>query len=105
MNAIPALGRFRATILVAAAAVGLCGVPDLIDSAQSWIVHLGNVAAPLAGGDARRLRRASSARRIDVSALFDPNGPYRYLNGVNVAAVAAIAVGVGALLRALARRG
>ena len=33
--------------------------------------------------------------RIDVPALFDPNGRYRYLNGVNVAALAAVAVGVG----------
>jgi NCS1 family nucleobase:cation symporter-1 len=34
-------------------------------------------------------------RKIDVSALFDPNGPYRYLNGVNVPAFLAVAAGVG----------
>ena len=33
--------------------------------------------------------------QIDVPALFDPNGRYRYLNGVNVSAVAAVGVGVG----------
>ena len=33
-------------------------------------------------------------RRIDVPGLFDPNGPYRYLNGVNVAAFVAIGIGV-----------
>ena len=33
--------------------------------------------------------------RIDVPALFDPEGRYRYLNGVNAAALAAVAVGVG----------
>jgi nucleobase:cation symporter-1, NCS1 family len=33
-------------------------------------------------------------RQIDVKGLFDPNGPYRYLNGINVAAFAAIASGV-----------
>ena len=34
-------------------------------------------------------------QRIDVPALFDPGGRYRYLNGVNVAAFLAIAGGVG----------
>jgi len=33
-------------------------------------------------------------RQIDLPALFDPNGRYRYLNGVNVAAFVAIASGV-----------
>src|SRR5262249_59904966 len=48
VNTIPWLGRLRATILVAAAAVGPSAAPDVIDSAQKWIVHLGNGAAPLA---------------------------------------------------------
>jgi NCS1 family nucleobase:cation symporter-1 len=93
VNTIPVLGRLRATILVAAAAVALSAAPDVIDSAQKWIVHLGNVAAPLAAVmlvDYVVVKR----RRIDVSALFDPNGPYRYLNGVNVSAILAIAAGV-----------
>jgi cytosine permease len=93
VNTIPVLGRLRATILVAAAAVGLSAAPDVIDSAQKWIVHLGNVAAPLAAVmlvDYVVVKR----RRIDVSALFDPNGPYRYLNGVNVPAILAIGAGV-----------
>jgi NCS1 nucleoside transporter family len=94
VNTIPRLGRLWATILVAAAAVALSAAPDVIDSAQRWIVHLGNVAAPLAAVmfvDYVVVKR----RRIEVSALFDPNGPYRYLNGINVAAFAAIGVGVG----------
>jgi cytosine/uracil/thiamine/allantoin permease len=33
--------------------------------------------------------------RIDVPALFDPRGRYRYAWGVNLAAVAATALGVG----------
>jgi nucleobase:cation symporter-1, NCS1 family len=93
VNTIPVLGRLRATILVAAAAVGLSAAADVIDSAQKWIVHLGNVAAPLAAVmlvDYVVVKR----RRIDVSALFDPNGPYRYLNGVNVPAILAIGAGV-----------
>jgi NCS1 nucleoside transporter family len=94
VNTIPVLGRMRATILVAAAAVGLSAAPDVIDSAQRWIVHLGNVATPLAAVmlvDYVVVKR----RQIDVSALFDPNGPYRYLNGINVPAFIAVAAGVG----------
>ena len=75
-------------------AIGLSGLPDFVNHAQRWIVHLGNVAAPLAGVilvDYVVRKR----RRIDVAALFDPAGIYRYVNGVNVAAVAAVAGGVG----------
>jgi purine-cytosine permease-like protein len=93
VNSIPRLGRLWATILVAAAAVALSAAPDVIDSAQRWIVHLGNVAAPLAAVmlvDYVVVKR----RQIDVSGLFDPNGPYRYLNGVNLAAFVAIGTGV-----------
>jgi cytosine permease len=95
VNAVPRLGRLRATILVAAAAVGLSALPDFIEEAQSWINHLGNLGAPLAGvvlADYVVLKRM----RLDPAGLFDPDGPYRYARGVNVAAVAAIAVGAGA---------
>jgi NCS1 nucleoside transporter family len=93
VNSIPVLGRVRATMVVAAAAVALSAAPDVIDSAQRWIVHLGNVAAPLAAVllvDYAVVKR----RRIDVSALFDSSGVYRYLNGVNVPAFLAIGAGV-----------
>src|SRR6476469_3211739 len=93
VNSIPRLGRLWATIIVAAAAVALSAAPDVIDSAQRWIVHLGNVAAPLAAVmlvDYVVVKR----RQIDVAGLFDPNGPYRYLNGINVAAFAAVGSGV-----------
>jgi NCS1 nucleoside transporter family len=94
VNAIPALGRFRATVLVAAAAVALSAFPSFVDHAQRWITHLGNVAAPLTGvvlADYLLVQRT----RIDVPALFDPAGRYRYRSGVNVAALGAVAVGVG----------
>jgi NCS1 family nucleobase:cation symporter-1 len=94
VNTLPVLGRLRATILVAAAAVALSAAPDVIDSAQRWIVHLGNVAAPLAAVmlvDYVVVKR----QEIDIAALFDPNGPYRYLNGVNVPAFIAVGAGVG----------
>ena len=94
VNSAPALGRFRSTLIAAVVAVGLSALPDFVNHAQKWITHLGNVAAPLTGvvlADFVLLNHS----RIDVPALFDPNGRYRYLNGVNVSAVAAVGVGVG----------
>ena len=94
VNAVPRLGRLWATIAVAGAAIGLSAFPDFVNHAQRWITHLGNVAAPLTGvvlADYLVLKR----QRIDVPALFDPAGRYRYLNGVNVVAIAAIAGAVG----------
>lgn len=93
VNSLPRLGRFRATVAVAAAALALAAFPDFVNEAQKWITHLGNVAAPLAGvilADYVVLKR----RRIDVPELFAPRGRYRYLGGVNPAALAAVAVGV-----------
>ena len=93
VNSIPHLGRLRATLLVAAASVALSAFPDIVNHAQKWITHLRNVAAPLTGVilvDYLLLKR----QRIDVPALFDPKGRYRYLGGVNAAALAAVAVGV-----------
>jgi NCS1 family nucleobase:cation symporter-1 len=93
VNTLPPLGRIRATLLVAAGAVTLSGFPDFVNHAQRWITHLGNVAAPLTGvvlADYVIRKR----QRIDVPALFDPGGRYRYLNGVNVEAVVAFAAAV-----------
>ena len=93
VSSIPALGRVRATVLVGLAAIVLSAFPSLIEEAQSWITHLGNVAAPLAGvvlADYLVRQRG----RIEVGALFDPDGRYRYLRGVNVEAVAAVACAV-----------
>jgi NCS1 nucleoside transporter family len=94
VNAAPSLGRLRATVLVAAAAVVLSGFPSFVDHAQRWITHLGNVAAPLTGvvlADYLLVQHG----RLDVAALFDPGGRYRYRAGVNIAALLAIAIGVG----------
>jgi len=94
VNSIPRLGRLWATIAAAAAAVTLSAFPDFVNHAQRWITHLGNVAAPLTGvilADYLLVKR----QQIDVPALFDPQGRYRYLRGVNAAAVLAVAIGVG----------
>jgi purine-cytosine permease-like protein len=93
VNAAPRLGRLVATLAVGAAGVALAALPGVVEEAERWIVHLGNVAAPLAGvvfADFVLAKRC----RLDVPALYDPAGRYRYLGGVNVAAVAAIAGGV-----------
>ncbi len=94
VNTIPRLGRLWATIAAAAAAIALSAFPDFVNHAQRWITHLGNLGAPLTGvilADYLVVKR----QRIDVPALFDPHGRYRYLNGINVAAILAIAGGVG----------
>ena len=94
VNSVPPLGRLRASALVAGAAIVLSGFPDFVDHAQKWIVHLGNVAAPLTGvilADYLLVRR----RRVDVAALYEPRGRYRFLRGVNAAAVVATAAAVG----------
>lgn len=90
VNTLPPLGRIRATILVAIGAVTLSGFQDFVDHAQRWITHLGNVAGPLTGvvlADYLLVKR----QRIEVDQLFDPNGRYRYLNGVNLEAILGVA--------------
>ena len=93
VNSAPRLGRFWATMAVGAVALTLSAFPDFVNHAQRWVTHLGNLAAPLAGvvlADYVVLKR----QRLDVPALFDPAGRYRYLNGVNVTAIVSVAVGV-----------
>lgn len=90
VNTVPRLGRLVATVAVAVIAVMLSGFPDVIEDAQDWITHLGNLGAPLTGvvlADYLVVQR----QRLDVAALYDPRGRYRYLKGVNAAAVVAIA--------------
>src|SRR5262245_48870603 len=93
VSSLPSLGRVAATVVVGLVAIVLSGFPSLIEAAQSWITHLGNVAAPLTGvvlADYLVRQRG----QLDVEALFDPAGRYRYLRGVNVEAVVAVAVAV-----------
>ena len=93
VNAVPRLGRVYATVLAGAAAVALSGFPSFIEEAQEWVTHLGNVAAPLTGVVLADLLGRQRGR-IEVTALFDARGRYRYWRGVNAAAVVATAGGV-----------
>jgi NCS1 nucleoside transporter family len=93
VNALPSLGRFAATVIVGAVGVGLAAFPDFVNEAQEWIGHLGNVATPLTGvilADYVVLKRCA----LDVPELFRPDGRYRYVGGVNPAAIGAVAIGV-----------
>ncbi|MGL6279671.1 MAG: purine-cytosine permease family protein [Gaiella sp.] len=93
VNSLPVLGRLRATLAAAALAIVLSAFPSFIEQAQSWITHLGNVAAPITGvvlADYLVVQRAG----LDLPALFDPAGRYRYQRGLNLAALAAVAAGV-----------
>ena len=94
VSSLPSLGRVLATAAVGLVSIVLSGFPALIQEAQSWITHLGNVAAPLTGvilADYLVRQRG----RLDVEALFDTAGRYRYLRGVNVEAVVAVGFAVG----------
>jgi NCS1 nucleoside transporter family len=95
VNSLPRLGRLWATVAAGAAAVVLSGFPSFIEEAQAWVTHLGNLAAPITGvvlADYLVLQRG----RIDVPALFDPAGRYRYARGVNLSALLGLAAGVAA---------
>ena len=85
------LGRFWTTLIVSVAGVALCGVPDVLDFFR-YVSMFGNVFSPVAGVlvfDYLFVRRM----QIDVAALYDPKGCYRYWLGLNPIAVAWTAIG------------
>jgi len=93
LNTVPRLGRLAATALGGAAAIGLSALPETVTEAQRWIGHISNVAFPLTGAIlAQYLVRMR--QRLDVDDLYRPEGRYRFVAGVNVAAVAAVSIGV-----------
>lgn len=92
-NIFPKAGRVRATAVGSAVGIALSAVPDFLNSAEDWIIHLGNVASPMAGVvmvDYMIVKR----QRIDVPGLYEARGPYTYFKGVNLAAMVSIAAGV-----------
>jgi nucleobase:cation symporter-1, NCS1 family len=90
-NMFERLGRFWTTLIAAVLGVALCGVPGVLDFFH-YITLFGNVFSPVAGvlvADYLFVRRM----QIDVAALYDPKGRYRYRAGFNPIAVAWTAIG------------
>lgn len=86
-NLLSGLGRFWATLLVAAAGVALSVFPSLVNGYTGFMTIMGNFYAPIVGviiADYVFLKRS----RIDVLALFERNGPYWYVGGFNPIALA-----------------
>jgi nucleobase:cation symporter-1, NCS1 family len=91
-NIFERIGRFWTTLIASLLGIALSAVPEVVTGYYSWLSLLGNVFAPVAGVlvfDYLFLRRM----RIDVAALYDPKGGYRYWHGFNLAAVAWTAIG------------
>jgi len=92
VNTVPSLGRVRATVVAGLGAIVLSGFPSLIEEAQVWVTRLGNLAAPIAGVvlvDYLVVQRS----RLDVPALYESHGRYRFTGGLHLAALVAVTVG------------
>ena len=87
---------------VIAAVTGLLIFPwKLLDVYQGWLLSYSGLLGAVGGvilADYLLVRRG----RLDVRGLYDENGPYRYANGVNPRALAALAAGVAVALVGLA---
>ncbi len=87
-------GRFWNTLFVGVVSTGLSALPVLLDRLVPLTTALGNLFAPLAG--VLLFHYVFVERmRIDVAALYDPNGIYHYWHGVNVTAIAWCFLGGG----------
>jgi NCS1 family nucleobase:cation symporter-1 len=85
-NMFERIGRFWATLVASVLGVALCGDPDVLNLFR-YISMFGNVFSPVAGVlvfDYLFVRRM----HIDVAALYNPKGRYRYWAGFNPVAVA-----------------
>src|SRR5215468_8723810 len=90
-NMFERLGRFWTTLIASVFGVALCGVPDVLNFFR-YITLFGTMFSPVAGVlvfDYLFVRRM----QIDVAALYDPKGRYRYWVGFNPIAVAWTAIG------------
>jgi len=91
-NMFERIGRFWTALIASALGIALSAVPDVMNF-FTYISLFGNVFAPVAGVlvfDYLFVRRM----RIDVAALYDPKGPYRYYSGFNLIAVGWTAIGI-----------
>ena len=91
-NIFERLGRFWTTLIASVVGIALSAVPDVLTSYLQYATLLGNFFSPIAGVlvcDYLFLKRT----RLDVPALFAPDGRYRYWGGFNLVAVAWTALG------------
>lgn len=85
-NIFEGLGRFWSTLIISVLGVALSVFPDVVNGYTSYVGMLGNLFSPIAGiliADYLFVKRM----RIDVVALFEAHGPYRYWHGFNLIAV------------------
>ena len=91
-NIFERLGRFWTTLIISVLGIVLSAIPDVASGYTTYVGILGNVFSPIAGvliADYLFVKHA----RIDLVALFEPNGPYWYWKGVNPVAVIWTALG------------
>jgi purine-cytosine permease-like protein len=85
-NMFERLGRFWTTAIISALGIALSATPSVVTGYTTYVGMLGNVFAPIGGvliADYLFVKKM----KIDLVALFEPNGPYWYWNGVNPVAV------------------
>jgi NCS1 nucleoside transporter family len=91
-NLTEKLGRFWSTFLVAAVGTVLSLLPGLVNDFANVVDKIGSVYAPIVGiiiADYVWIKKW----HVNVSALYDQDGPYRYYRGFNLIAVAWVALG------------
>ena len=85
-NIFEKVGRFWTTLAVGVLSVALSALPSIVSSYLQFTTALGNLFAPVAGvllGDYLFIRKG----KIDLPALFAPNGAYWYYRGFNPIAI------------------
>ena len=93
-NVLEGPGRFWNTLLVGIVSTALAGFPVLLTRLVPFTTALGNLFAPLAGVLIAHYVFVEHMH-VDVAALFEPNGRYRYWHGINRVAMLWCVVGSG----------
>src|SRR6201987_6201028 len=91
-NIFERIGRFCSTAIISVLGIALSATPSVVTGYTTYVGMLGNLFAPIAGvliADYLFVKRM----RIDLVALFEPNGPYWYWKGINPIAVLWTALG------------
>jgi nucleobase:cation symporter-1, NCS1 family len=86
------LGRFWTTLIISVLGIILSAMPDVASGYTTYVGILGNVFSPIAGvliADYLCVKRM----RIDLVALFEPNGAYWYWKRFNIIAIVWTALG------------